>query len=125
METVSGDMTDKRESREQSVYGVWVDMSTRPREALGPLFGRISLPLRGPFDALWQESCLFVRRDLEAFSRFHLDLPGGQISFTFRLTDSLAEVQGVLQRLELFVELAHPPSTSPAAAAHEGPRVRG
>ena len=117
-------MTDKRESREQSVYGVWVDMSTLRRDALGPLFGRISLALRGPVDALWEDSCLFVRRDLEAFSRFHLDLSGGQISFTFRLTDSLAEVQAVLQRLELFVELANLHATSVAAAAHEGLRMR-
>jgi hypothetical protein len=102
------------------VYGVWADQSTLRREALGPLFGRISLELRGTLDGHWAESYMAVRKDTEQFSRFNLDLKASRVSFTFRATETPAEVQDLLKRLTLLLELANLQATSAASHRAQG-----
>ena len=47
-----------------TVYGVWADQSTLRRESLGPLFGRVSLELRGAMDDVWESCYIAVRHDV-------------------------------------------------------------
>lgn len=98
-----------------AVYGVWADHSTLRRETLGPLFGRISLELRGDIDPVWGASYLKVRKDAEQFSRFTLDAANNHVSFTFRATETPLEVQSLLNRLGLFLEMVNLHATAAAA----------
>ncbi len=101
--------------RPETVYGVWVDQSTLHRESLGPLFGRISIAMRGPVDERWTGAYLAVRKE-EAFARFTLDSKENRISFTFRSNESFDAIQALIQRLDLLVELANLQATAAASA---------
>ncbi|MEP7132249.1 MAG: hypothetical protein ABI914_03740 [Acidobacteriota bacterium] len=107
---------DNLTPQDATVYGVWADHSTLKRESLGPLFGRISVGLRGPIDALWRESYLSVRADSEAFSRFTLDRTLDQLSFTFRPAEPSASVEALVERMNLSIELANLHATAAASA---------
>jgi hypothetical protein len=100
-----------------TVYGVWADQSTLRRESLGPLFGRISVELRGDMDDVWASSYLEVRHDAEQFSRFNLDARLGRVSFTFRASETADDIQDALGRLTLLLELANLQATTAAASA--------
>ena len=100
--------------RPENVYGVWADHSTLQRESLGPLFGRISIALRGPVDTRWTNAYLSVRKE-EAFARFTLDPKENRVSFTFRSTEPFDAVQSLVQRLDLLVELANLQATAAAS----------
>jgi hypothetical protein len=107
-----------------TVYGVWADQSTLRRESLGPLFGRVSVELRGDMDDLWASSYLEVRHDAEQFSRFNLDARLGRVSFTFRASETADEIQDALGRLTLLLEIANLQATTTSAAAKAGERRR-
>jgi hypothetical protein len=98
-----------------SAYGVWADHSTLNRESLGPLFVRATIELRGAIDMRWRSSYGSVRGDAEGFSRFNLDPKGNTISFTFRPSEQASEVYGLLQRLELLIELTNLHATAAVA----------
>ncbi|MFN2635141.1 MAG: hypothetical protein ABR610_17170 [Thermoanaerobaculia bacterium] len=108
---------DNSKPPEPAVYGVWADHSTLKRESLGPLFGRITMGLRGPVDALWRESYMAVRADSEAFARFTLDRTADQLSFTFRSMEVASEIETLLERLDLSIELANLHATAAASVA--------
>jgi hypothetical protein len=55
-----------------------------------------------------------VRHDAEQFSRFTLDAVAPSVSFTFRPAEQ-ADLYGVLQRLELLLELANLHATAMVA----------
>lgn len=110
------------EAQSENVYGVWADHSTLQRESLGPLFGRISIALRGPVDTRWTSAYLSVRKE-EAFARFTLDSKENRVSFTFRSTEPFDAVESLIQRLDLLVELANLQAT--AAASSEKRRQTG
>ncbi len=110
------DVMDNSKPPEPVVYGVWADHSTLKRESLGPLFVRISIGLRGPVDGHWRDSYLSVRSDLEAFVRFTLDRESDQISFTFRPAEPTADVEALIERLDLAIELANLHATAAAEA---------
>jgi hypothetical protein len=95
-------------------YGVWADHSTLRRESLGPLFLRATISLRGPVDAKWRGAFTAVRHDAEQFSRFTLDVVAPSVSFTFRPAEQ-ADLYGVLQRLELLIELSNLHATAMVA----------
>jgi hypothetical protein len=97
-----------------SAYGVWADHTTLRRESLGPLFLRATISLRGPVDAKWRSAFGAVRQDAEQFSRFSLDAVAPSVSFTFRPAEQ-ADLYGVLQRLELLIELANLHATATLA----------
>ena len=97
-----------------SAYGVWADHTTLRRESLGPLFLRATISLRGPVDPKWRGAFASVRHDAEQFSRFTLDAVAPAISFTFRPAEQ-ADLYGVLQRLELLIELANLHATAMVA----------
>lgn len=101
------------------MYGVWADQSTIRRETLGPLFGRISLELRGGIDDLWSSSYLATRKDAEQFSRFNLEVKSSRVSFTFRASESSEEIQDLLHKLTLLLELTNLQATTAAAAEAE------
>jgi len=107
---------DKFEDRNTPVYGVWADHSTLRRESLGPLFGRITISLRGPVDDRWRTSYSFVRKDSEQFTRFTVDPRTGHISFTFRSNESTTEVEALIHRIELVIELSNLHATAAAFA---------
>lgn len=107
-----------------TVYGVWADQSTLRRESLGPLFGRVSVELRGDMDDLWASSYLEVRHEAEQFSRFNLDARLGRVSFTFRSSETADEIQDALGRLTLLLELANLQATTAAATAKIDERRR-
>lgn len=98
-----------------AAYGVWADHSTLHRESLGPLFVRATIELRGAIDIRWRSSYGSVRSDAEQFSRYNLDPNGVTISFTFRPTEQASELYGLLQRLELLVELTNLHATAAVA----------
>jgi len=100
-----------------TVYGVWADQSTLKRESLGPLFGRVSVELRGGTDDTWSGAYVTVRHDSEQFSRFNLDVRLGRVSFTVRASETAEEIQDALSRLTLLLELANLQATTDAAAA--------
>lgn len=100
---------------QSSAYGVWADHSTLSRESLGPLFVRASIELRGTIDIRWRSSYGSVRGDAEQFSRFNLDPKGNTISFTFRPGENASEVYGLVQRLELLIELTNLHATAEAS----------
>lgn len=97
-----------------SAYGVWADHTTLRRESLGPLFLRATISLRGPVDQKWRGAFASVRHDAEQFGRFTLDAATPTVSFTFRPAEQ-ADLYGVLQRLELLIELANLHATASAA----------
>lgn len=105
---------DKYEDRQTPVYGVWADHSTLRRESLGPLFGRITIGLRGPVDERWRTSYSFVRKDSEQFTRLTVDPKNTQISFTFRSNESTSEVEALIHRIELLIELSNLHATAAA-----------
>ncbi len=107
---------DTSQPSEPVVYGVWADHSTLKRESLGPLFGRISIGLRGPVDPHWRESYLSVRGESEAFARFTLDRTADMVSFTFRPSESASSIEALVERLDLSIELANLQATAAAAA---------
>jgi hypothetical protein len=100
-----------------TVYGVWADQSTLRRESLGPLFGRISVELRGDIDNLWASSYLEVRHDAEQFSRFNFDARLARVSFTIRASETADDIQDSLGRLTLLLELANLQATTAASAS--------
>ena len=103
-----------------TVYGVWADQSTLRRESLGPLFGRISIDLRGALlDDTWAGAYLALRQGAEQFSRFHLDLKLGRVSFTVRASETADDIQEALARLTLLLELTNLQATTAAAASGE------
>lgn len=118
-EEASRNTMDNRTGPDETVYGVWADHSTLRRESLGPIFGRISLGLRGPVDGRWRESYSFIRKDSEPFSRFILDPLSDRISFTFRSTDQAADLLALIERLQLTIELANLHATAAAASDHQ------
>lgn len=97
-----------------AAYGVWADHTTLRRESLGPLFLRATIALRGPVDSKWRGAFGSVRQDAEQFSRFTLDAVAPSVSFTFRPAEQ-ADLYGVLQRLELLIELANLHATAMVA----------
>lgn len=99
------------------MYGVWADQSTLRRESLGPLFGRVSVELRGATDDTWAGAYVVSRRDSEQFSRFNLDERLGRISFTVRASETAEEIQDALSRLTLLLELANLQATTDSAAS--------
>ncbi len=110
---------DSSKPPEPVVYGVWADHSTLKRESLGPLFGRISIGLRGPVDPHWRTSYLSVRAESEAFARFTLDRTSDQLSFTFRPAEPAATLEALVERLDLSIELANLHATAGAAAGQK------
>lgn len=103
-----------------TVYGVWADQSTLRRESLGPLFGRVSIELRGALlDDAWASAYLAARGDAEQFARFNLDMKLGRVSFTFRANETTDDIQEALARLTLLLELANLHATTEAAASGE------
>jgi hypothetical protein len=103
-----------------TVYGVWADQSTLRRESLGPLFGRISVELRGALlDDAWVSAYLAIRHDAEQFARFNLDMKLARVSFTFRASETTDDIQEALARLTLLLELANLQATTAAAASAE------
>ena len=108
---------------EGTVYGVWADQSTLRRESLGPLFGRISVELRGAIDEFWAGVYVAVRRDAEQFSRFNLDTRVHRVSFTYRASETTDDIQDVLGRLTLLLELANLQATTAAASVSERRRA--
>ncbi|MEO8432852.1 MAG: hypothetical protein ABI592_15190 [Acidobacteriota bacterium] len=102
------------ENRPETVYGVWADHSTLNRESLGPLFGRITIAMRGPVDPRWTSAYMAIRRE-EAFARFTLDPKEPRVSFTFRSTEPTDAIQALIQRLDLLVELANLQATAAAS----------
>ena len=107
---------DNSKPSEPVVYGVWADHSTLKRESLGPLFVRISIGLRGPVDGHWRDSYHSVRTESEAFARFTLDRESDHLSFTFRPAEPAANVEALVERLDLSIELANLHATAAAAA---------
>ena len=105
---------NKSESFPGTAYGIWADHSTLRRESLGPLFLRATIALRGPIDPKWRGAFASVRHDAEQFARFTLDAVAPTVSFTFRPAEQ-ADLYGVLQRLELLIELANLHATAMAA----------
>ena len=106
---------DKSNSSPAGAYGVWADHSTLRRESLGPLFMRATIALRGPVDARWRGAFASVRKDAEQqFSRFTVDPSSDSVSFTFRPSEQ-GDLYGVLQRLELLIELANLHATAVVA----------
>jgi hypothetical protein len=97
-----------------TVYGVWADQSTLRRESLGPLFGRVSVELRGETDDTWSGAYVTVRHDSDQFSRFNLDV---KVSFTVRASETAEEIQDALCRLTLLLELANLQATTDSAAS--------
>jgi hypothetical protein len=106
---------DNEPTPREAAYGVWADHSTLRRDSLGPLFLRATVALRGPVDARWRSSYASVRQDAEQFARFTLDADATSITFTFRSGDLAADLHGLLQRLELLVELANLHATAGVA----------
>ena len=107
-----------------TVYGVWADQSTLRRESLGPLFGRISLELRGATDDTWAGAYVAVRHDSDQFSRFNLDPRRNRVSFTVRASETTEEIQDALSRLTLLLELANLQATTESSASlNEGRRA--
>ncbi|HEY6051160.1 MAG TPA: hypothetical protein VIZ58_07915 [Thermoanaerobaculia bacterium] len=107
-----------------TVYGVWADQSTLRRESLGPLFGRVSLDLRGTMDHVWESCYVAIRHDAEQFSRFVLDVRLGRVSFTCRASESVEDIQEALARLTLLLELVNLQATTTAASASADERRR-
>jgi hypothetical protein len=108
-----------------TVYGVWADQSTVRRESLGPLFGRISLELRGATDDTWAGAFVAARKDSEQFSRFNLDARAGRVSFTVRASETTEEIQDALGRLTLLLELANLQATTASSASASANERRG
>lgn len=100
-----------------TVYGVWADQSTLRRESLGPLFGRVSLELRGEMDHVWESCYVAVRHDADQFARFVLDVRFGRVSFTCRASESVEDIQEALARLTLLLELVNLQATTASASA--------
>ena len=107
-----------------TVYGVWADQSTLRRESLGPLFGRISLELRGTLDDVWESCYIAERHDAEQFNRFTLDARLGRVSFTCRASESVDDIQEAIARLTLLLELTNLQATTAAASASVDQRRR-
>ncbi len=100
-----------------SVYDVRADQARLKRESLGPLFVRFSVGLNPPkFDATWQQAYQAISSESEKFSRFSLDLYRGAVFFTCRANETPAEIQTLMQRLDLLLELANLRATMVAAS---------
>src|ERR1700737_1802859 len=90
------------------VYNVRADQVRLKRESLGPLFVRLSVGLNPPdFDANWQRAYQAISSESEKFSRFSLNVDNGAVFFTCRAGDTAAEIQTLMQRLDLLLELAN------------------
>ena len=100
-----------------SVYDVRADQARLKRESLGPLFARLSVGLNPPtFDANWQRAYQALSSESEKFSRFTLDVDNGVVFFTCRAGESTAEIQTLMQRLDLLRELTNLRATMVAAS---------
>ncbi len=100
-----------------SVYNVRADQARFKRESLGPLFVRLSVGLAPvDFDANWQRAYEAISRESEKFSRFSLDLDNGAVFLTCRANETAAEIQTLMQRLDLLLELANLRATMVAAS---------
>ena len=106
-----------------TVYGVWADQSTLRRESLGPLFGRITVDLRGTLDDVWSGCYVELRRGADQFSRFHLDARLARVSFTLRASETTEEIQDALSLLTLLLELTNLQATTAAAVSREERRA--
>jgi hypothetical protein len=103
----------------RAVYDVRVDRSALGRQVLGPLFARLRIKLSGSIDDHWRRSYGVVAGGADSFSRFILDQKEGAVSFTCRSTDGAAQVDLLVQRLELLLELANLHATTNAASEGE------
>src|ERR1700682_3979643 len=91
-----------------SVYDVRADQTRLKRESLGPLFVRLSVGLNPPdFDANWQRAYQAISSESGKFSRFTLDTDNGAVFFTCRANETTAEIQTLIQRLDLLLGLAN------------------
>jgi hypothetical protein len=95
---------------------VSVDPSGSRRVDLGPLFVRLSVKLSGAFDARWRRSYETIAAGAERFSRYRLDPAEAVVQFTCRSTDGAAEIQNLIERLGLLLELANLHATLQAAS---------
>ena len=100
-----------------SVYNVRADQARLKRTSLGPLFVRLSVGLTPvDFDANWQQAYQAISSESDKFSRFSLDLDNGAVFFTCRAGETAAEIQTLMQRLDLLLELANLRATMVAAS---------
>jgi hypothetical protein len=100
-----------------TVYNVRADQARLKRESLGPLFVRLSVGLNPPkFDANWQQAYQAISSESEKFSRFSLDLYNSAVFFTCRANETTEEIQTLMQRLDLLLELANLRATMVAAS---------
>ncbi len=99
------------------VYDVRVDPARLKREGLGPLFARLSVGLvPADFDANWERAFLAISRESERFARFTLNKDNSSVLFTCRANETQAEIQNLMQRLHLLLELANLRATMVAAS---------
>jgi hypothetical protein len=103
----------------RALYDVRVDRSALGRQNLGPLFSRQTIKLTGPVDEQWRRSYDTVAGGTSPFSRFILDRKEGVVSFTCRSTDGPAQVEPLLQRLELLLEMVNLHATTAATSPQE------
>jgi hypothetical protein len=105
------------QSSDFSVYEVRADQARLKRESLGPLFVRLSVELNPPdLDANWQRAYQAISSESEKFSRFTLDVDNGAVFFTCRANETPAEIQTLMQRLVLLLELANLRATMDSAS---------
>lgn len=97
------------------VYNVTVDRSRLAWESVSPLFKRASVTLVGEIDSRWCRSYELIAAEAATFARFTLDRDASCVRFTGRSTDNIDSVQGLVDRLELLIELANTRATLDAS----------
>jgi len=85
------------------------------RVALDPPFVRLSFKLLGAIDAHWGRSYYSFAAASDQFSPFRLDPSEGVVQFISRTTDGVAEIQSLIERLRLLLELTNLHATRQAA----------
>lgn len=91
-------------------YSVAVDHGSLKGKALGPAQGtRYTVALTGQLDDRWVRSFLLIQMDETGFFRFRLDVAGriATVSFTARSTDGPDQVIGVIERLDVLIQLVN------------------
>ncbi len=95
-------------------YDVAVDRDTLQVAEMGEAGRAYSVRLTGPIDFRWLESSRLLRTELPCFSRFYLQGTTKTVLFACRAGDLPADLTGVLDMLDDFIELANRHASSAA-----------
>jgi len=99
------------------VYDVRADPGLLKRESLGPLFTRLTVGLTPTtLDANWRRAYELISSESDRFARFTLDAEKAAVLLMCRANESATEIQTLLQRLDLLLELANLRATMVAAS---------